>query len=154
LDANGLTLPENLMPQEARSLWPEHDGAARLVVLVFLQPLWCSTKPPLLARLQANKLTFKACANFVIDLTAKRCCPVLIDRRGRIRVLVGAFAAPTRSRAFVFVLLEMPGRSRCTIAMPNVRAKRAPTAGRQARAGENVHRTTGPGLVAYRWCSA
>ena len=37
---------------------------------------------------------------------------------------------------------------------PNVRAKRATTAGRQARAGENVPRTTGPGLVACRWRSA
>ena len=37
---------------------------------------------------------------------------------------------------------------------PNVRAKRAPTAGRQARAGENVPRTTSPGLVACRWRSA
>ena len=37
---------------------------------------------------------------------------------------------------------------------PNVRAKRAPTVGRQARAGENVPRTTGPGLVACRWRSA
>ena len=39
-------------------------------------------------------------------------------------------------------------------AWPNVRAKRATTAGRQARAGENVLRTTGPGLVACRWRSA
>ena len=38
--------------------------------------------------------------------------------------------------------------------MPDVRGKRAPTAGRQARAGENVQRTTGPGLVACRWRSA
>ena len=37
---------------------------------------------------------------------------------------------------------------------PNVRAKRATTAGRQARAGENVPRTTGSGLVACRWRSA
>ncbi len=37
---------------------------------------------------------------------------------------------------------------------PNVRAKRATTVGRQARAGENVPRTTGPGLVACRWRSA
>ena len=37
-------------------------------------------------------------------------------------------------------------------AMPNVRAKGAPTAGRQARAGENVPRTARPGLVARRWC--
>ena len=37
---------------------------------------------------------------------------------------------------------------------PNVRAKRATTAGQQARAGENVQSTTGPGLVACRWRSA
>lgn len=36
----------------------------------------------------------------------------------------------------------------------NVRAKRATTAGRQARAGENVPRTTSPGLVACRWRAA
>ena len=39
------------------------------------------------------------------------------------------------------------------VAPPNVRANRATTAGRQARAGENVPRTTGPGLVACRWRS-
>ena len=39
-------------------------------------------------------------------------------------------------------------------AMPNVRAKRATTAGRQARAGKNVQRTARPGLVACRWRSA
>jgi len=37
---------------------------------------------------------------------------------------------------------------------PNVRGKPAPTVGRQARAGENVPRTAGPGLVARRWGSA
>ena len=37
---------------------------------------------------------------------------------------------------------------------PNVRAKRATTAGRQARTGENVPRTARPGLVACRWRSA
>ena len=37
---------------------------------------------------------------------------------------------------------------------PNVRAKLAPTVGRQARAGENVPRTARPGLVARRWGSA
>ena len=37
---------------------------------------------------------------------------------------------------------------------PNVRAKRATTAGRQARAVENVPRTARPGLVACRWRSA
>ena len=55
------------------------------------------------------------------------------------------------SRRQALTLLE-----HCTIvpALPNVRAKRATTAGRQARAGENVQRTTGPGLVACRWRSA
>ena len=37
---------------------------------------------------------------------------------------------------------------------PNVGAKRATTVGRQARAGENVPRTTSPGLVACRRRSA
>jgi hypothetical protein len=45
------------------------------------------------------------------------------------------------------------GNAGCFL-MPNVRAKRAPTAGRQARAGENVLRTARPGLVACRWRSA
>ena len=37
---------------------------------------------------------------------------------------------------------------------PNVRAKRATTAGRQALGSENVHRTTAQGLAACRWRSA
>jgi hypothetical protein len=37
---------------------------------------------------------------------------------------------------------------------PNVRGKLAPTAGRQAPDGKNVHGTAGRGLVARRWCSA
>jgi len=36
---------------------------------------------------------------------------------------------------------------------PNVRAKLAPTVGRQARDADNVPRTCGPGLVARRWGS-
>jgi hypothetical protein len=39
------------------------------------------------------------------------------------------------------------------VVLPNVRVNRETTAGRQARAGENVPRTTGPGLVACRWLS-
>jgi hypothetical protein len=44
----------------------------------------------------------------------------------------------------------------CTVSfvLPNVRAKRAPTAGRQARAGENVPRTADRALAACRWRSA
>ena len=53
-----------------------------------------------------------------------------------------------RLRRFVGVIV------RAWQAMANVRVKRATTAGRQARAGENVPRTTSPGLVACRWRSA
>ncbi len=45
------------------------------------------------------------------------------------------------------------GAPQCLDTLPNVRANRAPAAGRQARAGENVPRTVRPGLVARRWCS-
>ena len=55
------------------------------------------------------------------------------------------------SRRYEHFLLE---HSPAAFLMPNVRAKRAATAGRQARAGENVPRTTRPGLVACRWRSA
>jgi len=37
--------------------------------------------------------------------------------------------------------------------LPNVGGEEGPTAGRQARTGENVPRTTSPGLVACRWAS-
>ena len=51
--------------------------------------------------------------------------------------------------------LNEPERAHgCDLRLPNVRVKRATTAGRQARAGENVPRTAGPGLVACRWRSA
>ena len=46
------------------------------------------------------------------------------------------------------------GNAMLHVVLPNVRAKRATTAGRQARAGENVPRTARPGLVACRWRSA
>ena len=51
--------------------------------------------------------------------------------------------------------LNEPERAHgCDLRLPNVRVKRATTAGRQARAGENVPRTARPGLVACRWRSA
>ena len=52
------------------------------------------------------------------------------------------------------LLRSHPCCDECCSATPNVRAKRAPAAGRQARAGENVPCTTSPGLVACRWRSA
>ena len=55
------------------------------------------------------------------------------------------------SRRKALTLLE---HHKAYLPMPNVRAKRAATAGRQARAGENVPRTARPGLVACRWRSA
>jgi hypothetical protein len=73
-DTDDLTVPENVLFWEACALWPEQEPGISQTCLVFLQPLRCSTKPLLLARLQANELTFKACAKFVTDLTAKRCC--------------------------------------------------------------------------------
>mgnify|MGYP000229230090 CR=1 FL=1 len=58
---------------------------------------------------------------------------------GRLRVSLGFHCTEVRNAEFV---------------RPNVRAKRSAAAGRQARAGENVPRTAGPGLVACRWRSA
>ena len=55
------------------------------------------------------------------------------------------------SRRKALTLLEY---GKACIPMPNVRGNRATTAGRQARAGENVPRTTGRALVACRWRSA
>ncbi len=52
-----------------------------------------------------------------------------------------------------FFLLQMLSND-WEFVRPNVRAKRATAAGRQARAGENVPRTARPGLVACRWRSA
>jgi hypothetical protein len=65
-----------------------------------------------------------------------------------------SFAALSRSwlfdsRRMAHFLLKSPRRQ---VLRPNVRGKLAPTAGRQARAAENVHRTCGSGLVACRWC--
>jgi hypothetical protein len=88
----------------------------------FLQPLRCSTKLPPLGRLQANKLTIEACVILVTELTAKRCFLALIDRPNCVLVSLGVLAVLARSEAFVFVLLEMLGRSSCAIAKPNVRA--------------------------------
>ncbi len=46
------------------------------------------------------------------------------------------------------------GRHRMVCVLPNVRAKLAPTARRQAQTGENVPRTARLGLVTRRWGSA
>ena len=59
-----------------------------------------------------------------------------------------------------FRVNEIVGLAQCgqrymaLLVMPNVRAKRATTAGRQRPDGENVPRTTGRALVACRWRSA
>ena len=64
----------------------------------------------------------------------------------------------TRSLAAAFMRHDTTGEivvgRQVRVALPNVRAKRATTVGRQARAGENVPRTDRPGLVACRWRSA
>ena len=58
-----------------------------------------------------------------------------------------------RKRSMDWLFREV-GIAQVVVVLPNVRAKRATTAGRQARAGENVPRTARPGLVACRWRSA
>jgi hypothetical protein len=148
------TLPESEALHDARAAWPERDWVACPASAHFLQPLRCTTKLALWARLQANKLTFKASLNFMTCVTEKRCCFALHNRPCCASVFDGGLATPPISRALVFVLPEMLGDHRRTFVTPNVRAKRATTAGRQTRAGENVPRTTGPGLVACRWRSA
>ena len=61
-------------------------------------------------------------------------------------------AAAMPRRGCLFAAVSAAGS--VFLCLPNVRAKRSPTAGRQARAGENVPRTARPGLVACRWRSA
>ena len=51
-------------------------------------------------------------------------------------------------------VLNATGTNGWFMMTPNVRAKRATTAGRQGPDGENVPRTTGRALVACRWRSA
>ena len=70
-------------------------------------------------------------------------------RRAGIRGLAASWLFDSRRQAHF--LLE---HHTVAILMPNVRAKRAPAAGRQARAGEKEPRTARPGLVACRWRSA
>ena len=57
-------------------------------------------------------------------------------------------------RGIVDLAVLAGGAPQTVLVRPNVRAKRATTAGRQARAGDNVPRTARPGLVACRWRSA
>ena len=58
--------------------------------------------------------------------------------------------ARQRSMAWLF---REAGIAQVEFVQPNVRVEAGPTVRRQARAGENVQRTTGPGLVACRWAS-
>ena len=60
-------------------------------------------------------------------------------------VAVQAHGAPRRTFCW--------SRHGVACVLPNVRVEAGPTAGRQARAGENVLRTARPGLVARRWAS-
>jgi hypothetical protein len=83
------------------------------------------------------------------------------DQSARIAELVAVLArlcelnAAERPMARVWAAAQALVDSHTSRALgPNVRAKRATTAGRQARAGENVPRTARPGLVACRWRSA
>ena len=83
-------------------------------------------------------------------------CPSALDGRSLLRL------QRTASRGFAASWLFSPRRQalilleHCTafLALPNVRAKRATTAGRQGPDGENVPCTTGRALAACRWRSA
>jgi hypothetical protein len=66
-------------------------------------------------------------------------------------VALGSSISSKRKNVLLVHLVE-GARAGCFMT-PNVRAKGAPTVGRQARLGENVPRTARPGLVARRWCS-
>ena len=75
-----------------------------------------------------------------------------------IPTLQSAHCTTSRLRRVVAVRLTQSGalsaeQPLTCFLMSNVRVEAGPTASRQARAGENVPRTTGPGLVACRWAS-
>ena len=70
------------------------------------------------------------------------------ESRAPQRAAARTMARSARKKSFT------EGSPRSVDVGPNVRAKRATMAGRQARAGENVPRTDRPGLVACRWRSA
>ena len=75
---------------------------------------------------------------------------------GRVHVVarLNTSVAPVKKSEVARLHCSMLAEHKRYFVLPNVRAKRATTVGRQARAGENVPRTTGPGLVACRWRSA
>ena len=64
------------------------------------------------------------------------------------------FRQRTRTAAYKSPMVEDARGDAVEVVTPNVRAKRATTAGRQRPDGENVPRTTGRALVACRWRSA
>ena len=136
---------------------------------VVLRTIWQST--PTLGRNVAAKLgqTLRAC---VTSRNAKASRPIASTRSSNARIsgfnmrsrqtaIAIASASDFHLRLFVgifdaerWVRFISVGAEESLTLRPNVRAKRETTAGRQARAGENVQRTTGPGLVACRWRSA
>ena len=59
-------------------------------------------------------------------------------------------ASESRKRVEVFIWAR---KMRNGLGRPNVRVEAGRTVRRQARAGENVPRTTGPGLMACRWAA-
>ena len=93
--------------------------------------------------------------------TASRSAPLLLawciglvlsprQRERRIFMPSRSMSAGLRRLA---VSKTAPMNHTASTALPNVRVEAGPTASHQARAGENVPRTTGPGLVACRWAS-
>jgi len=158
----------------ASALRAGDDGAARIRAAATLdcpQARQCRMRPnePTMASHAARcsdvarrlpVIAFVTCVSVVPTTSLLSLCfPISPDGAPAPRREVGRhpvsseFAAASwlfSSRRQALILL-----AHCTVsvARPNVRVEAGPTARRQARTGENVQRTTGPGLVACRWAS-
>ena len=126
--------------------------------VTWLEPPWSEprTLPTSLHRVQTSSEALE-----VLDLTRMRDSqpnagstknlyqPLASPSKDGARLSVEQHSTPSEGGAMIFGGVRGGGMDET----PNVRAEAGPTAGRQARAGENVPRTTSPGLVACRWAS-
>ena len=113
----------------------------------------------MLVRRWLHELTFKSPRQCVetADREAPRCDLSRKATGAELSMFWGVLRCLSTAHRCIWIGIRNLARAKvrdCGIVLPNVRAKRATTAGRQARAGENVPRTARPGLVACRWRSA
>jgi len=157
----------------ASALRAGDDGAARIRAAATLdcpQTRQCRMRPnePTMASHAARcsdvagrfpVIAFAICGSVVPTTSLLSLCfPISLDGapapRGVARRPVSSESAAASwlfgSRRQALIPLE---HCRTSVARPNVRVEAGPTARRQARATETVHRTCGPGLVACRWAS-